>query len=155
MKARPRRIEREVAKYLTEVFGEPFERIPVLGRTGPDLSVNHTRLVIDVKSRLSIPKGIYPPNGQLTLFGVGGLVGCRLADLACIHTIDRFCQMEPYKCVQQFYAHMDQWRAEQLPDGITALVLHRPGMKIAGALFVIHSQNLGEIQPCLAAPQPT
>src|SRR5512139_3927572 len=63
MKQRPRRVEREVASLLSDFFRSigcsPVERIPVLGRTGPDMTINEVGLVVDVKSRLEVPLGAF------------------------------------------------------------------------------------------------
>ena len=65
MKARPRSVENEVAKYLSRKFAalelDPVERVPVLGRAGPDVSINQSQLAIDVKSRKEVPKIILCP----------------------------------------------------------------------------------------------
>ena len=53
-------MENRVAAYLSALFAgiglSPVERIPVLGRTGPDLTINELGLVVDVKSRQACPK---------------------------------------------------------------------------------------------------
>ena len=59
MKATPRKAEREIALVFSQFFSDigmsPVERIPILGRTGPDITINEANLVIDVKSRKSVP----------------------------------------------------------------------------------------------------
>jgi len=53
----------EVAKRLTAFFVsinmDPVERLPVIGRTGPDITMNQLGLVVDVKSRLEVPKSVF------------------------------------------------------------------------------------------------
>ena len=48
-----------MAEHLTAFFNSlglrEVHRIPVLGRTGPDIEINEFGLIIDVKSRLSVP----------------------------------------------------------------------------------------------------
>lgn len=64
MKRRPRRVEQKVAEHLTAFFahlGLPeVKRIPVLGRTGPDIEINEFGLIVDVKSRQSVPTQSFP-----------------------------------------------------------------------------------------------
>ena len=105
MKARPRRVENRVAEVLTEKFRAMgvdclYERIPVLGREGPDLTWeknNPLGLAIDVKSRLEISRGFFErlDADQPTLFRAGHypvmLAAWRLRDqprshLPCLET---------------------------------------------------------------------
>jgi hypothetical protein len=84
MKAREKDVEREVAKYLSQVFvrwgARPVERIPVPFREGPDLTVEPSlKLVIDVKSRLEIPQGLSAPEGKLVVWNQ--MIGVRLRDI--------------------------------------------------------------------------
>ncbi len=59
MKARPRCVERSVAEALSSILNTPVERIPVLGRTGPDLTYHPPlNLIVDVKSRINVPVSI-------------------------------------------------------------------------------------------------
>jgi len=55
-----KRVEVRVAEILSEIFSDagkdPVERIPILGRTGPDISHNQIELIVDVKSRHQVPK---------------------------------------------------------------------------------------------------
>ena len=91
MKARPRRAEREVARHLSSFFealGLPaVERIPVLGRTGPDITWNEFKLIVDVKSRLSVPKGISIPKGKVYRGGLNWF-GVRLEEIPLLAKIN-------------------------------------------------------------------
>lgn len=66
MKQRPRYAENRIAQELSDVFVplgyEYFVRIPANGRTGPDITVNNTKLVVDAKSRVSNPKLYFEGN---------------------------------------------------------------------------------------------
>ncbi len=88
MKPRPCSVEREVAAKLTElsqqIGREPVERIPVLGRKGPDLSYNDIQLIIDVKSRLKVPQSHLA--GILPFLTEDGLIGFRLEHLLKLKT---------------------------------------------------------------------
>ena len=68
MKSRPRNAENRIADELNKWFIKhglsPVERIPVLGRAGPDVTYNELKLNLDAKSRKSIPASfkLKPPN---------------------------------------------------------------------------------------------
>lgn len=147
MKARPRRVEREVAERLSRFsskFGfKPVERVPVLGRTGPDITINELGLVIDVKSRLSVPKEYVLGKGEYRIFDY--LLGVRLCE------IERLFEFVPTPIarvpsiqVARWFRHMDAWRKTYHERGITALVLHRPGMVYDHSTFLIH-RNLRRV----------
>jgi hypothetical protein len=58
-------VERFVAAEFNSVLSgignySSIERIPLLGREGPDLTVNELGLVINVKSRSRIPERLFP-----------------------------------------------------------------------------------------------
>ena len=38
---------------------DPVERLPVIGRTGPDITMNKLALAVDIKSRLEVPKAVF------------------------------------------------------------------------------------------------
>lgn len=146
MKARPRSVEREVAKHLTDFFltigCSPVERIPILGRTGPDITINEFKLVIDVKSRLEVPK-MYFIHDDFILDFPDGLLGVRLENmhlLAAPLTKIR-CSNFSSVLVRRWYDHMNEWTQEEVPDGINALVLHRPKMPIGKSLLIISKLN--------------
>jgi hypothetical protein len=144
MKQRPRRAEREIARILSEKFVgigmDPVERIPVLGRTGPDISLNQFRLVVDVKSRLEVPKGYLVP--EITSFGA--LIGvplCKMQDLAFqVPETERPVSV----IVNRWFAHMDEWTKAKTRGGITALVLHRPKLPFGKAVLIISKSQMEE-----------
>ena len=141
MKRRPRRIESEVAKWLSlfssRFLWDPVQRIPILGRTGPDITINQSKLVIDVKSRKSIPLSHIV--STLNIGHWGDLCGVRLRDVTSIthHLIEQ----RPSVVVERWYNHMDEWTQEYTVDGITALVLHRPGMWVELSTLIIHTKD--------------
>jgi hypothetical protein len=148
MKSRPRSVERKVAEYLTKVFSDvgmsPVERIPVLGRTGPDITINEARFAIDVKSRLSVPKGIFPSEGTTVFTSEPGYryVGIELENL--ISLLNKRTQdgeiVDSFTSVKNWYEHMKEWTLSTRQISlqyIPALVLHRPGMAIKKSLFII------------------
>ena len=136
MKSRPRRVEREIAKILTEKFiqhgYDPVERIPVLGRTGPDISLNAFGLVVDVKSRIQVPKGCIV--NEATMFG--DLIGIPVSEMD--HLIEPVSDGPVSILVQRWFWHMDLWRVSKAPSGITALVLHRPKLPYGESILIIH-----------------
>ena len=153
MKARPRRIEREVAEHLSRIFERygfsPVERIPVLGRTGPDISINELGLVIDVKSRQSVP-ACFRFNriadgykGNPISVHAGKYMAANLLDFpqVAFYYDKVFKRTVSSVTVDKWYDHMDEWRLENMPDGISALVLHYPGSRIGNATFLIHQND--------------
>ena len=97
MKARPRSVERKVAAFLSRYFVQlglsPVERIPVLGRSGPDITSNEWGLVIDVKSRLEVPKTPFTEHPTIAFDDELHFIGTRLRDLPLLvegepHPID-------------------------------------------------------------------
>ena len=146
MKARPRRVEREVARILNELFSvvgkSPVERIPVLGRTGPDISINESGLVIDVKSRKSVPKLILCGQGQI--IRMGDLIGFRMSDMMALLKMETVSPGEVKQSiiVQRWFDHMDEWTKVKRVGGITALVLHKSGTRMPiGNSTVIIKEN--------------
>ena len=152
MKARPRAKERRVAEILSKEFVacgyKPVVRIPVLGRTGPDISLNELKFVIDVKSRIEVPKSVYIPLGPAIVhFQPYDLIGFRLNNFAALLTgeikkFDVFPGEGQMTVVDKWFRHMDEWTKENEPDGITALVLHHSGihegrMPVGHSTFVI------------------
>lgn len=146
MKGRPRSIEREVACRLSALFKvqgfAAVERIPILGRTGPDITINELGLVIDVKSRLSVPQGVIVPPRKSFNWTDQQYIGTRLGEIFNIDDINTI-QIDD-KCsvtVIRWYEHMDDWRRKNFPEGITTLVLHRPGTWVQNATFIIHASD--------------
>jgi hypothetical protein len=146
MKARPRSVEREVARHLTEysarIGASPVERIPVLGRTGPDISTNELGLVMDVKSRLQVPQG-YFESGACRF---GSLVGIELDQMDLLLTETPRAVDFTSVLVERWFLHMDAWRSEFLPSGVTAIVLHRPKMPIGQSKLIIHHTSVEELK---------
>ena len=140
MKSRPRSCEREVAKHLTELLSQfgisKFERIPILGRTGPDITVNESKLVIDVKSRLEVPKGVFGP-----LYETERYIAVPLDNLLDLASREPAWSNFSSVLVDRWFDHMDEWTRENCRDGITCLVLHRPKKPIGKAQVVINKTD--------------
>jgi hypothetical protein len=152
MKARPRSVENRIAEALNVHFARlgmtPVERIPVLGRTGPDLSINEMKLVVDVKSRIEVPKAIFFPLAEC--FRFDGMLGVRVVNLNALW--DDFRLDEPTyrlpatldyssKTVRDYLSHMDEWTREHCPDGVSCVVLHRPEMPIGSSVAIIQNHS--------------
>jgi hypothetical protein len=145
MKARPRTLENRIADALNTHFDylglSPVERIPVLGRTGPDLTINEMNLVVDVKSRQEVPKELFFP--LLVPFRFEDLVAVRISSFLSL--LDCECYAAPVdftsKIVRGYYEHMDKWTRAKKPDGISCVILHRPKMPIGSSVVIIHTTN--------------
>ena len=148
MKQRPRSVERKVALILSEFYEtlglEPVERIPVLGRTGPDISINQLNLVIDVKSRLQVPTTYFIHQDCIIDFlDKNHLIGVSLDDIFMLFDEDAKTNYTKFSSVlvKRWYEHMDEWTKENCPTGITALVLHRPKMPVGKSLLILSKEN--------------
>lgn len=152
MKSRPRSVERELAGLLSDFCVgrglSPIERIPVLGRTGPDLSINELNTAIDVKSRLEVPKGAMAfKHGAL---GMGDLILMRVVNV--LRWLDndwppvdqRILPVGRSKMVFDWYEHMAEWA---VPRGnFPAIILHRPRTRLANASLVISYDDLKKVK---------
>jgi hypothetical protein len=141
VKARPRSVERSIADYLTLIFPglTPFSRIPVLGRTGPDLTINELNLVIDIKSRIEVPKQYMAFLTQDDRFYV--------VPLNCLPTFPLPFDRTRYSSVlvARWWDHMHAWTQQHHPHGITALILHRPKMPYGKAMFIVAKSDYGRL----------
>lgn len=148
MKARPRSVERRAAEVLSEWFQSlgfsSVDRVPVLGRTGPDIEINELGLVIDVKSRLHVPKSYLIPTSEIWQFGFH--VGVRLKDLNLLLGRGDRRYQKTSRQVEWWFAHMDEWRCNNEPDGITAIILHRPRVRIANATFLMDGSYVDRLR---------
>jgi hypothetical protein len=146
MKGRPRKIERRVAeelsKYFATIGGREVWRVPVLGPTGPDIDINEYGLVIDVKSRLEVPKGIYFDHAVC----FDRFFALPMSDLPKMHDCEPEQIVFRSKIVSDYYDHMDEWTLKKRKDGITALVLHKPGMPVKKAMLIVGIQNMPRLK---------
>lgn len=115
----------------------PVERIPVLGRTGPDLTINEMNLVVDVKSRLEVPKALFFP--LMIPFRFDGLAAVRVADLNTLWDPEYAAAPLQFssKIVRGFLEHMEEWTRQQRPEAVSAVILHRPEMPIGSSVVII------------------
>lgn len=154
MQARPRYAENGVAKALSVWFAShglsPIERKPVIGRTGPDFTMNELGLVIDAKSRIKVPKAVVIPDPVIIQIGPSFL-GVRIKDLDLLLTDGKPVLVVGSLMVTQWWRHMDEWRQIHTPNGITVVVLHKPvetkdgkrtaRQSFADATFVINMKD--------------
>jgi len=158
MKSRPRRAENRVAEILSDFFIAngltPIERIPVLGRTGPDLTVNEANLIVDVKSRQSVPQHPFnavsetgkAKNGDLALFQLSSL------QETLISSQGQFTPCKTSKTVLGWLEHMHAWTQANTSGGISALVLHKPQMPYGSAVLVLYPSDVGLLQERILNP---
>jgi hypothetical protein len=143
MKSRPRSVENQVASHISMlsegIGGSQVIRLPVTGRTGPDITPNELGLIVDVKSRLQCPKGYFHKG----FVRYGDLVGIPLDNM-----LDLLNNEKPEICtatsviVERWYAHMDEWTQKKFSQGISCIVLHRPKMPIGKSMLVIHFNDI-------------
>lgn len=145
MKYREKRVERLVAKYITGNILEPHDlgetkRIPVLGRTGPDLTPwPHYHVAVDVKSRKAIPQVYRLRDGQVIRFD--DHIGVRLENFERLFDVENTGNRYASKTVTRWLDHMDDWVQLVLPTGIAAIVLHWPRTHIKHATLVIKNSQ--------------
>ena len=145
MKRRPRRIEQMVAERLTSRFAimgmSPVERIPVLGRTGPDITINESKLAIDVKSRLAVPVGSYTIREGKIYEDPAGFLYVKLKSFLLLYSDDLSTSelLFPSVAVRDWLDHMAEWSKEN--DSVPTIVLHRPGTWVDNAVFVIYTDD--------------
>ena len=145
MKRRPRRIEQMVAERLTSRFAimgmSPVERIPVLGRTGPDITINESKLAIDVKSRLAVPVGSYTIRDGKIYEDPTGLLYVKLKSFLLIYSDNLSTSEHLFTsvAVRDWLDHMAEWSKEN--DSFPAVVIHRPGTWVDNAVFVIYADD--------------
>lgn len=164
MQARPRRAENRVAEELNKWFElhgfSPIQRKPVIGRTGPDYTFNELGLVIDEKSRRSVPSLLvdFPASEMTHTRGTWGrtlyLIHLRSLDLFVTTRLSFPNKLSFSTTVNEWYEHMDEWRRDNMPDGITALVLHRPGMHFKNAVFVISEDDRSKLYERISNHKP-
>jgi hypothetical protein len=149
-------VERKVAVGLNAIYSDVGKstvgRLPVNGREGPDLSVNEVGLVVNVKSRQIVHPRLFPEPKQLLT--IGDLVCFRLEDLARMNELVNNAETEPLKALVDWYWFMDKWTREFKPDGITCIIIHRPGMPIGKCGIVIHFNDLKRLS-CQLQPIPS
>jgi hypothetical protein len=134
------RVAEELNKFFLPNGLSPVERIPVLGRKGPDISWNELILIIDEKSRKSCPKNYKVPTSEVRLFGE--LLGVRLCELELLLSNTRPAKVvRSSVTVSKWYQNMDDWTMDEKPDGITALVLHWPRTHAKNATLLIHQAD--------------
>lgn len=140
MKARPRYAENKIAEVMSGIFNDyglpSVERKPVIGRKGPDLTWNEAKIIIDVKSRKAVPLLYKFPTSEVCRYGE--LLAVKLSDFSLIigECVQYPCERPISMVVQRWYENMDEWTQNEMPSGISALVLHWPRSKYANAVFV-------------------
>jgi len=161
MKARPRKVEREIAELLSLFFSKidlpKVKRIPTTGRTGPDIEINKMGLIVDVKSRLTCPKTLFPPHGYIWRHETQHVI----FTMDSLLNIEDMYVSEVYKWSVQamrWWSHMNDWKhhhyedwkikygKEHYPDGISAIVMHRPGMPYGNSAMVVSYNGLKKLQ---------
>lgn len=153
MKGVPRKNENRAAAEMTALmpqFGLTFQwkRIPVIGRTGPDITFpNPLNLAIDTKVRKSVPKTMFKHLDSQPIFDtIMGARLCRLKDLrkAYDHPLPwelghrhvvTAAEMWWSKQVLDWLVHMRDWVDKHY--GQAMLILRRPHMSMKNAAVVI------------------
>jgi hypothetical protein len=148
MKSRPRRAENGIARELNHVFVplgfSEIKRIPVLGREGPDLTINETGLVVDVKSRKQCPKTYFTADEEVLISeGNPNLAAAAVKNLPKLDGLKERRIFDSVM-VRRWVDHMDDWRRGECPQGISIIVLHRPRLPYGSSMVVFYLSDIGK-----------
>ena len=158
MKSRPRQAENRVAEILSDFFVNhglsPVERIPILGREGPDITMNEARLVVDVKSRKECPASLLKDvkeylkayNHTLAVFRLDSLDQA-LMDKSCFANLTKDSVM-----VTRWLDHMADWVASDTSGGIPAVVIHQPQLPYGQSALVMYQSDVGLLRERINNP---
>jgi hypothetical protein len=140
-----KKIAEEINKYFTSVGMNPIERIPILGRDGPDLTVNESGLLIDVKHRISNPKLFQFEDGRVAQSGKF-LLAVKIKDIKLLaEGKDIDIMLKSSRVVRKYYEHMRDHskKKKYLPDGnvIPCIILHYPGCKYEDSVLIIDKND--------------
>ena len=148
MKAIPRKAEREIALVFSRFFSDigmsPVERIPILGRTGPDITINEANLVIDVKSRKSVPVKMTAASGFI--YHVDGVSYFQLNELLNLSGLESVYPSFSSITTVSWLNHMQEWTKEECPEGISMIVMRKPGTPYPKSTVIIYSSDLRRLQ---------
>jgi hypothetical protein len=99
------------------------------------------KLVVDVKSRIEVPKALFFP--LIGPFRFDGMVGVRVKNLCSFWDDEHPAASLDYssKTVRDYLAHMEEWTKENCPDGVSCIVLHRPELPIGSSVAIIQSHS--------------
>lgn len=137
-------VERAVAAELNRVLSDagkfsPIERIPLLGRDGPDVTINETGLVINVKSRKVIPDYLFPKannilySGKIMIFRLNELPTLFNGEPkeACLIFNPKMglSSTNHWGQLQEWYAEMDAW-TQQLKIHTTTTIMRNSRMPV-------------------------
>jgi len=153
MKRRPRRIENRIAAILNDTLYTPLglapvERIPILGRTGPDITINQFGLAIDAKSRKSVPLSYLLTPEEICTFSAPGQpdqLGFRLCDIARVlngdHSAFNTTSQKQSVTVTGWLNHMSAWALDNPLKPTPMLVLHQPGLDVKNSTVLIFRKD--------------
>ncbi|MFH2040301.1 MAG: hypothetical protein ABIJ65_12800 [Chloroflexota bacterium] len=148
MKATPRKAEREIALVFSQFFSDigmsPVERIPILGRTGPDITINEAKLVIDVKSRKSVPVKMTAIQG--CLHQTDNVSFFQLSDMQILDQLKIVPASFSSITTVSWLNHMQEWTKEECPEGISMIVMRKPGTPYPKSTVIIYSSDLRRLQ---------
>jgi hypothetical protein len=136
----------ELSKYFETVGMGKVKRIPILGRDGPDISVNESDLVIDVKHRQSNPKYLKITRKEIMRIG-NYLLAVRIKDLALLAETNKkpATTVKGSRIVKGYLDHMKN-HTRRLPNGeIPCVVLHYPNQKISDSILIIFNEDRSKL----------
>ena len=151
-----------MAEHLSAFFagiGLPaVERVPVIGRTGPDIEINEFGLIVDVKSRLSVPAASFPGTAINDDLAWTTLDNLEVFACTLLHDVSGAGKS---KMANDWLDHMHKWTEEKYQEwrkkhgeakypelGISGIVLHKAAKKnkakmpVGQAVFIMYRKDL-------------
>lgn len=127
-------IEKDIARIISELTGEPCDRIPINGREGPDITP-FFNIAVNVKHRKSVPSTAFPTSETIGISDTE-LVHVRLNEFHLMkEVVVMTTKIKEPKVVTDWYNHMLLWST---PNGQRAgLILHRPNTSVKSSVLVL------------------
>lgn len=149
MKSRPRSVENRVAEELNKLFEKlgfsKIERIPAPGRTGPDMTWNELKLAVDPKSRKANPKSHIITDDNI--YDHGEYITVKLSNFFMLLNLHKTANTrKSSKVVWELLQHLDEWRIQNLQDGVSIIVLHWPNKHIENSVVVMRKKDITRLQ---------
>jgi len=140
-----KKIAEELNKYFSKIGMKNVERIPILGRNGPDLTVNESGLLIDVKHRLTNPKYLQLEDKQVAQVG-SSLLMVKVKDIKLLAETEKIdIILRGSRIVRGYYDHKYSHSRQKryMPNGdvIPCNILQYPNCKYQDSVIIISKSD--------------
>jgi len=141
-----RRVADEINSQVSQYGCKTETRIPVNGRTGPDIYFSEVGMAVSVKQRLAVPLSYEAPQDGVVLFG--DLYAARLH-----HAFDLFRRLDKEgvtrqtkggsRVVARWHREILEWcEAQGDSSPFPVLVIAKPATWVRNATFLVHKDVL-------------